>query len=162
VELIEGVLVFRMPKNPPHVVAVQQVLELMRQLLPVGWHYRVKSPLTLADGEPEPDGLVTRGTLRDYLDRHPGPADVALVVEVADSSLARDRGIKLRSYARAGVATYWVVNLAERFIEVYTDPRPTLAEPAYAARHDYAGADAVPVVLDGQAVGSVAVRDVLP
>ena len=72
--------------------------------------------------EPEPDLSVVRGESDDYTDHHPGPADIALVVEVADSSLSRDRGEKRDNYARAGIPVYWIVNLVGRQLEVSSNP----------------------------------------
>ena len=80
---------------------------------------------------------------------------------MSDSSVGRDRGIKKRLYARAGVGLYWIVNLADRRVEVYTSPAAT-DPPDYATRTDYGPDDAVPVVLDGVAVGAIRVADVLP
>src|SRR5438132_6163993 len=107
VELLEGVLVFRMPKNPPHRISIAKLERAIRPLLPSNASIQWQDPITLSDGEPEPDIAVIRGQAEDYPDCHPGPDDVYLVVEVADTTLARDRGIKLRSYARAGIAIYW-------------------------------------------------------
>ena len=129
VELLEGVLVYQMPKKTPHTTGTLLSAKTVGSQLPEGWHYRSQEPITLDDGEPEPDGVVARGDIRDYLDRHPEPANLALAIEVADSSLERDRGVKLRSYARAGIQTYWILNLIDRVLEVYTDPRPDEAEP---------------------------------
>ena len=162
VELIEGMLVFRMPKYPPHIYVVKMLDRVIDRLLPPAWTYRREGSITLTDGEPEPDGLVCRGSDRDYLDRHPSPAETTLVIEVSDSTLRRDRKEKRRTYARAGLATYWIVNLDARMIEVYTRPQADGSEPTYADRVDYVENDAVPVVLDGQTVGTIAVRDVLP
>ncbi len=67
------------------------------------------------------------GAPADYADRHPGAADVPCVIEIADSSLQTDRTIKLRIYARAGIPLYAIVNLADRVIEVYTQPAPKTA-----------------------------------
>ena len=90
--------------------------------------------------------------------RQPGPADVALLVEVAESSLGMDRGEKLRAYARAGIPVYWIVNLVDRQVEVYTDP----VNDRYAGRQDYRPGQAIPVLIDGQAVGDLAVDQLLP
>ena len=100
------------------------------------WYVRIQAPITLSDGEPEPDLALVRGDRRDYLQHHPGPGDVVLVVEVADTSLARDRGIKKQTYAHAGIPAYWIVNLLERQIEVYTEPSGAAATPDYAQRRD--------------------------
>ena len=162
VELIEGVLVFRMPKDPPHIYVVKSLDRAIERLLPAGWTYRREGSITLTDGEPEPDGLICRGTDRDYLKRHPGPAETTLIIEVPDSTLKRDRKAKRRTYARAGLTTYWIVNLNARLIEVYTKPQPDAPEPTYADRMDFGENDSVPVVLDGQTVGTIVVGDVLP
>jgi Uma2 family endonuclease len=123
VELIEGLLVYRMSQTPLHAVGNEVLGEWIRPRLSAGWHYRLSTPITLPDGEPEPDGAIVRGRRFDYRPGHPGPADVAVVFEVADSSLERDRGIKLRSYARAGIEVYVIVNLIDMKIEVYHLPK---------------------------------------
>jgi Uma2 family endonuclease len=161
VELLEGILVFKMPKKPSHPMAVRLLISVFDDLLPPGWHFRPQEPLTLEDGEPEPDGAVVRGGPRDYPDRHPGPADVALVIEVADTTLDRDRGIKLRSYARAGITVYWILDLVGRRVEVYTDPDTGAPQPAYRNRQ-VVGADAsVPLDLRGERVGEIPVESIL-
>ena len=161
VELIDGILVDQMPKNPPHESAINRLTPRLGRLLPSGWVLRVQSPVTFAASEPEPDFSVARGTEADFDARHPEPADIALVVEVSESSLAFDRGDKFRLYARADIPVYWVVNVIDRQIEVYTDPTGPAANPAYRTRTDYAAGQSVPVVLDGTAVGAVAVSDVI-
>src|SRR4051794_17419762 len=94
-----------------------------------------------ADSEPEPDIMAVRAEAAEREDRHPEPSEVALVVEVAESSLRRDRGTKKRLYARAGIVVYWIVNLAERQIEVYTEPTGPVKKPEYRRRQDYGPAD---------------------
>jgi Uma2 family endonuclease len=94
--------------------------------------------------------------------RHPGAKDTGLIVEVADVSLARDRNEKARLYARAGIVVYWIVNLVDRQIEVYTNPTGPDPSPGYRQRLDYLLSQSVPLVLDGQWVAQVAVRDLLP
>jgi Uma2 family endonuclease len=162
VVLIEGYLVNKPVKNPPHETTVNRLRKRLDRLLPAGWDSRIQASVTLADSEPEPDYAVVRGSDADYAGRHPGPADIGLVVEVADSSLAADRTDAQRMYAAAGIAVYWIVNIPDRQVEVYTDPDPAAAPPAYRTRTDYRPGDAVPVSLDGVPVGSVAVADVLP
>jgi Uma2 family endonuclease len=162
VELLEGWLVYKMPKNPPHRVATRLAQTALERILPTGWYVDTQAPITLEDSEPEPDLVVVRGEPRLYLDRHPGPAELALVVEVADASLIRDQGAKKRIYARAGIAVYWIINLPDRRCEVYTDPGAAGGEADYRQRHDYGPSDAVQLIIDGQAVGSIAVADVLP
>ena len=92
VQLINGILVAKVTKNPPHSVADQLCRKALERVIPAGWHLRSDSPVRLPpDGEPEPDHCVVRGAERDYSRRHPGPQDVGLLVEIADSSLAADR-----------------------------------------------------------------------
>lgn len=161
-ELLEGLLVRKMSKNPPHRVVKILLAQALQALIPPMWFIDLEDPVTTPDSEPEPDVTVLRGAPRDYVSAHPLPADVALAVEVSDSSLARDRGPKKRIFARAGIAVYWIVNLLERQIEVYTRPGGPEANPDYEQRQDYSAAAAVPVVIDGKEVGCINVMDVLP
>ncbi|HMO26021.1 MAG TPA: Uma2 family endonuclease, partial [Tepidisphaeraceae bacterium] len=102
VELVEGVLVFKMPKNPPHRLVNRRLFDLIQSLLVGSVHCQTHEPITLSDGEPEPDVALVLGDPEDYPDRHPSAAEVLLVIEVSDATLLFDRGPKLRSYARAG------------------------------------------------------------
>ncbi len=135
IELLDGLLVPKdrgqaMTINPLHSLVVSLLLELAPELEPFGCHLKTQSPITIEpDHEPEPDGLVVRGNPRDYADRHPGPADVSCLIEVSDSSLERDRTTKQRIFAKAGVGQYVILNLADRQVEVYEDPR--VAEGRY-------------------------------
>ncbi len=161
VELIEGRLVDRMPKNPPHESAIMRLNRRLFQLLPAGWVISSRGPVTFATSEPEPDYTIARGTEADFDTRHPEPAEVGLLVEVSDSSLAFDRTDKWRVYGRGGVPVYWVVNVVDRRIEVYTDPTGPAAQPGYRTRTDYQPGMAVPVVLGGIVAGTIAVSEVL-
>ncbi len=161
VELLEGWLVYKMPKNPPHRIATQLTRTALESVMPVDWYVDAQEPITLETSEPEPDVVVVRGTTRDYLERHPGAGDVALVIEVADSTLERDRTAKLRLYARAGIPVYWIINLVDLQIEVYTEP-VTLPEATYLQRQDYGLQDAVPVVIHQQVLANLSVPDLLP
>jgi Uma2 family endonuclease len=163
VELVEGILVMKMTKNPPHRFATQTLRDLLPGLVPPGWFVDDQEPVTTQDSEPEPDVAVIRGERRMYLEqgRHPGPSDTALVIEVAESSLHIDETVMLRAYARAGVPVYWLVNLIERRVQVYTDPTGPVDEPMYRTHQDYGETDEVPVRLDGHEVGRISVRDLL-
>ena len=97
-----------------------------------------------------------------YADRHPSPCDVALVVEVADSSLPLDRDLKKTIYARAGIVHYWILNLIDRQLEMFSDPTGPTAKPDYLTTQDFAASDVVPLVIDGSEVGRLKVSDVLP
>ena len=121
VELLEGLIVPKMTKYPRHDGTIDQLAMLLAALLPAGWYPRIQNVLITSDSAPEPDVVVTRGAPRDYWRRHPTAADVALVIEVAESSLARDWE-KRRIYAHAGVSNYWIVDLINDRLEVFTEP----------------------------------------
>ncbi len=161
-ELLEGWIVTKMTRNPPHDATIQIVNRLLRQHLPPGWDIRIQSAVTTADSEPEPDLAAVQGSERTYLHRHPGPADVALLVEVADSSLAQDREEKGRIYARAAIGIYWIVNLVDEQIEVYTSPSGAAPLPSYHQRRDYPPGESLPFVLQGREIASIPVRELLP
>jgi Uma2 family endonuclease len=160
VELLEGWLVLKMGRNPPHRACVAIIREALANRLPSGWSIFTQDPITTATSEPEPDISIVRGGPRDYIDRHPGPQDTAIVGEVADTSLRRDRGIKKRAYARAGIPIYWIINLQDRQVEIYTGP--TAEPPDYRDRQDYRETDEVPVLIEGKEVGRIPVRELLP
>jgi Uma2 family endonuclease len=160
-ELLEGVVIYKMTHNPPHDCTISLLQSELQARLPAEWLLRIQSSITLADSEPEPDLAVARGPARRYLQAHPGPRDLPLVIEVADTTLLQDRNDKGRAYARARIPVYWVVNLNTRSIEVYTAPRAGRS-PAYRHRQDHDADQFVPVVLDGQEIGLIPVRDVLP
>ena len=162
VELIEGILVFKLPKNEPHIASVRRCRRAIAAALPTGsFFYDTEQPITLSDGEPEPDGMVLVGVLEDYDSEKPQPSDVALLIEVSDTTLDRDRGTKLRSYARAGVTCYWIVNLVDRQIEVYTQPEANHQVPRFGSIEIFKPGDAVPLVLEGQSITAVQVVDLL-
>lgn len=161
VELLEGQIVPKMIHNPLHNGTIQLVVDALSRRVPSGFRLRFKSSVTTSDSEPEPDVALVRGTARDFLSRHPGPNDLALVVEVADSSLGRDRE-KRRLYARAGIVAYWIVNLVERQLEVYTDPTGDEASPHFRQTDIFTPDQQVSLVIDGQTLGVIPVRDLLP
>jgi Uma2 family endonuclease len=162
VELVEGWLVRKMTKYRPHSICLDRLRRALEGLLPSGWYVSIQDPIATTDSEPEPDLAVIRGEADDYPDAPPGPADVPLVIEIADASLKTDRSAKKRAYARAGILIYWIVNLKARQIEVFTDPTGTPSRPDY-REQQVCGADSeVDVVLEGVQAGRIAVRDVLP
>ena len=123
VELLGGQLCVSEPQNSPHAAAICLAEEALRQAFAGGWSIRVQLPIALdQESEPEPDLTVVPGGPRDYLADH--PARPVLVLEVADSSLALDREHKGSLYARARLREYWIVNLADRVVEVYREPGP--------------------------------------
>lgn len=119
VELIRGVIVRMPPQGPPHAGPIQRLTELLVLRLAGRAKVRVQLPLLAPDeSEPEPDlAVVPPG---DYDDEHPSEAH--LVIEVAESSLAYDRGTKAPLYAAMGVPEYWIVNVRDGSIEVHREP----------------------------------------
>ncbi len=164
VELLEGWLVVKMPTNPLHASTTDLLLDALNALHLAGWIIRIQQPVTLPpdDSEPEPDVAIARGRRQDYFQRHPGPGDVPIIVEVADATLARDRGLKRAIYARSAIAQYWLVNLVQRTVEVHADPAAEGEAPHYRQTRVYRSGEAIPVILDGQQLGQVAVAHILP
>ena len=161
VELLEGHMVNKISQSPPHSNSGTNAEESLRDHLPQGWRLRAEKPITLADSEPEPDIVIARGVRSTFSNRHPGPGDIGLVVEVCDSSLAVDRTDMVRIYARANLPIYWIINVVDQQVEVYTGPRPNDTVPSYATRTDYHVGDSVPFLLDGQLVAQLPVADLL-
>jgi Uma2 family endonuclease len=162
IELLDGFLVPKMTKNPAHGVGIQLLIDALTKTLPSGWLVRSQDPITTEYSEPEPDISVVRGGPRDYLDRHPLPAEIALIVEVADSTLQRDRGIKKAIYARAGVVHYWILNLIDRQLETFADPTGPAVKPEFRADAIMGPTELVSLFVDGNEVGRVKVSDLLP
>ena len=159
VHLINGYLVAKMTQNTPHATADDLCGDRLDRVIPPGWYIRANKPIRLPTeaSEPEPDRCVVRGDIRDYSTRHPGPADVALVVEVADSSLEQDRKMA-EIYGRAGVPIYWIINLIDRQVEVYSNPAPS----GYKSLDLIVPPHILNVVIDGIDVGEIPVVDILP
>ncbi len=149
VHLINGYLVEKMTQKPPHVIADDLCGQELARVLP-GWYIRAAKPIRLPGqaSEPEPDRCVVQGTILDYAERHPGPDDVALVVEVADASLADDRKLAAEVYGPAGIPVYWLVDVNGRRVEVYTVTGPQ----GYGPPAIFAKGQSIPVTIDGREV----------
>lgn len=161
--LWRGRLVEKMTKGDSHAFSSSSVVGFMARLVPEGWGVRPDQPIILSDNSmPEPDLTVVRGSLRDYSKRTPSARDVALVVEVSDSSLAIDSRAVLRAFANNGIPVYWIVNIPKCRVEVYTAPTGPSEKPSYGECRVYGPDDEVPVVLDDREVGRIAAREILP
>ncbi len=131
-ELINGVVVRKdrsaSGENPMtigdgHAYVLMKLTQLNPKLERLGCHLRPQLPVLLPPyDEPEPDGAIVRGSAEDYADRKPVRDDILCVIEIADSSLRRDRGAKLRIYAKGGIRRYLIINLQDRVVEDYTKP----------------------------------------
>lgn len=121
-DLIEGEIVERAPIGSRHAEVVDRLAALLiRGLKPPEARVRVQGPLMLdKSSELQPDIAILLP--RSYAARHPGPRDVALLIEVADSTLLSDQQVKVPLYARHGIPEVWIVNLTNESIEIYSDP----------------------------------------
>lgn len=160
VELLEGWLVAKMPKKPQHRIATRLTQKALEAIVPAGWYVDAQEPITLADSEPESDVMIVRGETQDYSDRHPQADEIALIVEIADSTLERDRSTKKRMYARAGIPVYWIVNLVENTCEVYS--APSVADADYQQIDIYDLSGVLAVFIEGRTIGTVQVQELLP
>jgi Uma2 family endonuclease len=156
--LINGYLVAKMTQNPPHNMADDLCGESLQRVIPSGWYIRASRPVRIPSrvSKPEPDRAVVRGTIRDFARRDPDPPEIAMIVEVADSSLREDR-LLVQAYGGGGIAISWIINLVDRQVEVYTDPDPS----GYRSRTDHRPGQDVPVVIGGVEVGRIPVDDLL-
>jgi Uma2 family endonuclease len=160
-ELVDGWLVDKMPHNPRHAGVVDIANKAIEGLLSKEWTTRSQLPVRLpGDNAPEPDVVVVPAPKQQYIDHHPTENDVALVVEVSDTSLDDDRRLKLPQYARAKIPIYWILNLIDHRVEVYTEPRGG-KKPTYKQQTNYGPDDEVPLVLNGKEVGRIPVKELL-
>jgi Uma2 family endonuclease len=159
IELINGLLVRKMGKQSPHVIACEVMRDELLPLIPRGWRLTILAPVRIPNyDEPEPDLAIVHGTRDEYQDHHPGPTEVGILIEVADTTLGRDRGEKRLAYARGGVSTYWIVNQVDRQLEMYTDPTPA----GYRDQQVLTPGEQVPVMIDGKEVGRITISAILP
>jgi Uma2 family endonuclease len=160
VELFRGWIIRKMTHKPPHDATVTRIMRRLSRVLADEWILRVQCSIAARDSEPEPDIAVVRGPEEKYFTRHPGSKDIALLIEVADATLTYDREAKGPLYARERIQLYWIANLIDARVEVFTDPKAGKA-PAYRQRRDYTAGESVPLVLDGREVARIPVRELL-
>ena len=166
VELIGG-RIYAMTDLPPHVLAVDRFFKTLFLMLPRDkWTVYQEKPLLIDRyWAPKPDVMILRGDDKRYSTRLPVPLDVALLIEVADTSYARDRGRKWRRYAAAGIPAYAIVRLqkAETLVELGTGPAGQGKAAGYQQVVTYRaeGGESMPIVVDGVTVGQVPVADLV-
>ena len=162
VELIDGIVTKMNPIGSEHAACVNKLnRHFSRALSPEDATIGVQNPIVLDDGtEPEPDLALLKPRDDAYASAHPRPADVLLVVEVADTTVEEDRTVKLPRYAAAGIPEVWLVNIPDRKIEVYQTPVGTGADAGYKIRVEYRPGETLsPGVFPDVKVG---VADILP
>lgn len=161
-ELLNGV-VSTVTKHPPHNFCVGALSDLLRPILGLGFFLaEEKSARSGRYWRPEPDIAVVRGARSDFRRNLPTLRQIALAVEVADTSYRTDRTIKWRKYAASGVPAYWIVSLENRIVEVFTRPSGRGKSAAYHDTQTYNSDAQIPVALDRQEIGAVKVSEFLP
>jgi Uma2 family endonuclease len=167
IELLDGLLVRRnrgegMTTNPQHALVVSTLnMRLVAALGGFRCHVRIQSPVTLPPrDEPEPDLAIVRGLPVDFSHAHPGPADVTCVIEVAGTSLERDRTVKQRIYAAAGIPQYLIINLVHSRVELFEKPHPSRGR--YRQRVERTGAEEIALLLPEGRRLMISAADCLP
>lgn len=151
VELLAGVITEKMGTGSIHDFVVRQLYRLLAARLPEDCEVGAQSPVRLRpDSRPEPDLWVSKAGTGPHRDETIGATDLALVIEVADSSLARDREVKLPIYSAAGVPEYWIVDVQAERVEVMTGPGLRDERDVYARVATYGIGDAFEHALVGR------------
>ncbi|MEM7367704.1 MAG: Uma2 family endonuclease [Bacteroidota bacterium] len=141
VELIHGEMICMSPKGSKHAGYTTRLTKALKELEET-YILRFQDPTTLDNhSEPEPDIAVVYPRTDDYVSAHPGPDEVLLLIEIADSSLSYDRTIKVPLYASAGIPELWIVNVAGEAIEVYLNP----IEDQYESVHIFKSGGHIPI-----------------
>jgi Uma2 family endonuclease len=123
IELLDGKIIDMSPIGPFHGGSLKKLNQSFTQLSKGRWLVSIQDPLRLDDySEPEPDLMLLKPKADFYSKRHPGPEDVFLLIEIADTSLDFDRIEKLPAYGRAGIPEVWILNLSEKILEIYCEP----------------------------------------
>ena len=159
VQLINGYVVTRMAESPLHGAVLEAVRIAIGAILLAAWHTRSEKGLRIPrrSASRAPTWPSCAATPRDYLTRYPDAADVALVAEVSVSSLDEDRAMA-DIYAAGGIPVYWIVNVDDGQVEVYSDPGPS----GYRSHEVLAPGHVLSVVIDGVEIGEIPVADILP
>lgn len=123
VELLDGQVALMSPIGLGHASCVNRLTAMLVKAVGERATVTVQNPVRLdLRSEPQPDIALVEYRADGYASRHPGPADVLLLIEVADTTLDKDHGVKLPLYARSGIPEVWIVNLEDDVIEIYTTP----------------------------------------
>jgi Uma2 family endonuclease len=118
--------------------------------------------ITLADSEPEPDLAIVLGTVTDYMHRHPGASEVALVVEASDLAIDLARTLKKQIFAAAGIPTYWILHVVDEQLEVFEDPSGNAETADYRTSRILKRGEGVTIQVGDKIVGPIPVETLLP
>lgn len=162
VELLGGILVDKMTKNDPHDFTVDFLGRTVGKIVEPAWIVRQEKSIVLGRfSRPQPDLAIVRGPSERYRLGAPRPADIASLIEVSDSSYAKDRRANWGRYAAVRIPVYWIVNIPQFQIEIFSVPMGRGRSAAYRDFTIYRGDDQVPVILEGNELGRIPVRDIL-
>jgi hypothetical protein len=161
-ELLEGVVVPKCRQTLRHETAVEKLRDIIGIMIPNGWRVLVQQPIACGDSQPEPDLAVAYTVLEDFAAHPPKPENVPLVVEVAEGSLRADRQLKGRIYARAGIVCYWLLNLIDLQLEVFSNPSGPVPIPGYQEKRVYRTEDRLSLAIALDDLGTIRVGDILP
>ncbi len=121
-ELINGEIIEMASKGTAHKTCLRNLLRELPKIVGDRATLQSQAPIALPpNSEPEPDFAILQNRDDNYLSGHPQPADVLLVMEVSDSSLGYDQDVKIPLYAKTSIANYWIFNLFDNYLEVYSE-----------------------------------------
>jgi hypothetical protein len=160
VELLEGLLVPKKPPTPPYAATTSNLQTILWKVLPGQWRVHCKSAITTTDSVPEPDISVVVANESDYFRRHPKASEAALAIEVSDVTLTIDQIVKRRVYARAKIPAFWIVNLPNFRVEVFTEPKGGKSAD-YRHCDTFNTGDRVPLPIAGAKRKSLLVSEIL-
>ena len=123
IELLNGEIIELMPKGPKHSVFNDLVLDLFKEKLGSKIYARSQNPIILDNfSEPEPDLVLVKPPSKNYLESHPTPANIFLIMEISDTTLAYDRETKAKAYSRNKIQQYLLLNLQNETLEDFREP----------------------------------------
>jgi Uma2 family endonuclease len=123
VELLEGEIAEMSPEGIPHTYTSQSVVEYLRQLLKDQAIVREGHPITLNNSEPQPDIAIVRNPISIYAQHHPYSEDIYWLIEISNTTLSKDKSDKKAIYARASIAEYWIIDLQNNQLLIFTNPQ---------------------------------------
>lgn len=156
VELLFGKLIKMSPIGRLHAACVRKLARFFAKNVLNEYELSQENPITLPDDtEPEPDFVIADLKDDSYASGHPQAQEIHLVVEVSDHTVAKDRGIKLLAYAKAGIPEYWIINLIDRQIEQHLQPQP---DGSYAEKEVHSEV----AIFSSPIIKAISVADILP